>query len=173
MVMRPTTLDDNVLNSQLYAAAAGIPMDFIVPPYDAGPYEMGLPLGFTMARWISARGHGRYTVGASGATLHMEFEDLLPNAVYTAWCARVNLPDVTITDAPCGKIDGSNNVFVSDTGGNAVITIELDEALQPSTEDIRTVIAIAYHSDGRTYGFYSGDLGRITHQQLVYEFPFE
>jgi hypothetical protein len=148
-------------------------MDFIVPPYDAGPYEAGLPLGFTMAEWISASGHGAYSVRSGGATLHMEFENLLPEAVYTAWCVRVNLPDVTITDMSCGEVDASNNTLVTDADGNGVITIELNEALQPSTVDIRTVIAIAYHSDGRTYGQYSGDLGRTTHQQLVYEFPFE
>jgi WD40 repeat protein/DNA-binding CsgD family transcriptional regulator len=173
MVMRAETLDEETLNLPLYATTEDIPMDFIVAPFDAGPYEQGIALGFTLAEWLTATGHGTYSVGAGGATLRMEFENLLPNALYTTWCVRVNLPAVNITDVPCGDIDGSNNSFVSDEAGSAVVTIELNEALLPSTEDIRTGISIAYHSDGRTYGQRVGNLGMNAHQQLIYEFPFE
>ena len=120
----------------LYGTLENIPQDFIEPPYDAGPYEQGAPLGFTMAEWIAASGHGTYSVGSNGAKLHLELDTLLPNAVYTVWCTRVILPDAVLRDRPCGEPDGSNNYVTSDDQGSIIFDIELPQALEPSTEGL-------------------------------------
>ena len=173
MVIRPQSLDEDVLQMPLYGTLEDIPQDFIEPPYDIGPYEQGAPLGFTMAEWIAASGHTTYSIGSDGARLHFTFENLLTDAVYTVWCTRINLPEATLNHKPCGMPDGSSNSFMSDGQGNAVFNIVLQDAFEPSTEDIRTVVAIAYHSDGNTYGIHPGDFGLNVHTQLIYEFPFE
>lgn len=173
MVVRPQSLSHDVLQMQLYGTLEDIPQDFIKPPYDAGPYEAGAPLGFTMAEWIAASGYGTYSIGSGGARLAFTLENLLPEAVYTTWCTRINLPEATLHHEPCGEPNGSSNSFMSDGQGNAVFNIVLPKAFEPSTEDIRTVVAIAYHSDGNTYGVHPGDFGLNVHTQLIYEFPFE
>lgn len=62
-------------------------------------------------------------------------------------------------------VNGSQNTFVADAAGNGTFQITMP-ALLPSTEDVISDIAAAYHSDGQTYGAGPGDFGRVTHVQL-------
>ncbi len=44
------------------------------------------------------------------------------------------------------------------------------DAFPPSTDETIYEIALAYHSDGQTYGELAGEFGHNVHVQLVYDF---
>jgi WD40 repeat protein len=170
LIVRPQDLEAGTLALPLYRSTDRIENDFMEAPYDAGPYERGEPLGFTLARWLEAAGRGTYTVNGNRAQIDLTLENLIPNGVYTLWCSEFNFPPVAqIVERPCGAPDGSENVFGADAAGSAEITVEID-AFPPSTKERAYVIAVAYHSDGQTYGPVAGDHGRNLHIPLIYEF---
>ena len=79
-------------------------------------------------------------------------------------------PVATIVNWPCGEADGSNNTFTTDENGDGFISLSMPP--RPDTTDERlSVFAIAYHSDGQTYGDYHGEFGRVTHTHLVAPVP--
>jgi len=169
-VMRPQVLNEETLAQPLYSAATEIELDFVEAPFDVGPYPKGKPLGFTLEEWLAAAGRGTYTVRGNRAVLDLTFENLVPGGVYTAWCFTfIHPPDWALIEPPCGAADGSENTFIADENGDGAITIEL-EAIPPSTEKISHRIAIAFHSDGQTYGPSPGQHGYNLHPQLVYVF---
>ena len=43
--------------------------------------------------------------------------------------------------------------------------------LEPTSAEVMTFIAIAYHSDGQTYGFSPGEFGHNSHVQLFAVVP--
>ncbi|HLC92606.1 MAG TPA: hypothetical protein VJH23_02785 [archaeon] len=136
-----------------------------------GPFIAGQNLGFTLKQWLEATGKGTYSVAGSDAVLRLSFQKLVPNGVYTVLCSRITMPpNAKIVDAPCGKADGSDNAFLADKDGNGKIEIALSP-LQQSTNDTKTAIAIAFHSDGKSYGASAGPYGQKTHVQLVYMMP--
>ena len=90
-----------------------------------------------------------------------------PNATYTVWCSRITLPpNPSVVDAPCGKADGSENVFHTDASGNGTYNITLDKALPTISGNTHTIIAIAYHSDNTSHGASAGDFGLNSHIQV-------
>jgi len=164
--------DEENLAKTVYAAAEAIEHDpFKVGENPLGPFEKGEELGFTLGDWLAATGSGTYEVDDGEAELDLEFENLVPDAVYTIWCSRISFPpNVNIVDRPCGAEDGSENVFETDEEGNANYNLEL-EPLEQSTEETATIIALAYHSDGETYGESAGDFGLNSHVQIFYLIP--
>ncbi len=84
----------------------------------------------------------------------LSFRHLVPHGLYTLWCFAGSL-------TPCGASDGSENSFQADAAGNASVTLRL-APLRP-----KTIIAIAYHSDGQSHGPLPGDFGLNTHVQLM------
>jgi WD40 repeat protein/serine/threonine protein kinase len=169
-VIRPIDLSDKILSQPLYTSTERISQDYEAP-FEVGPFPDGEPLGFTVADWIAVRGSGTYTVHGSRATLDLSFEQLIPNGVYTLWCIELGLlPGLTVLEEhPCGARDGSENTFIADGDGKGAIQVEID-AFPPSTDEIFYEVAIAYHSDGRTYGPHPGDFGANVHAQAFYDF---
>lgn len=163
---------EQYMASPVYAAAAAVKHDpFVVGDEPFGPYPKGSELGFTMAEWLGGAGHGVYTVRGEQAELDLTFEKLRPDAVYTVWCATINLPpNVAITDEPCGAADGSENTFVTNANGEGQFHLRMAK-LSDSTNEILKMIAIAYHSDGKTYGSLPGDFGLNSHVQLFVGLP--
>ena len=132
-----------------------------------GPYPQGVPLDFTLGEWLAAGATGTYTVQGEQATIDLTFTNLVPNGVYTVWCATVNTPpNVSIVDKPCGAADGSENIFTADAGGNAVFKLTMSP-LVDTTDTSLQVIAAAYHSDGKSYGPLPGDFGLNSHVQIA------
>lgn len=133
------------------------------------PQEQGAELGFTMGEWLSATGTGTYTVSGDVASLSFEASNLVADGVYTVWCAHMTMPeDVQIVDIPCGNEDGSENVVTADADGSVEFALENMPALAPVTDNPSEfyVIALAYHSDGQTYGANPGDFGLNSHVQI-------
>jgi hypothetical protein len=124
-----------------------------------------------LGEWLSASGQGSYTVTGDRAKIELTFENLVPNGIYTAWCTRVTFPpNVKIVDKPCGAADGTENTFTADARGNARFELEL-ATLPPSSAETATSIALAYHSDGKTYGAYPGDFGLNSHVHIAAVIP--
>jgi len=165
---------DGLLSETVYRSGFEIEADeFAVSDNPFGPFsaEGAKPLAMTFADWQTATGSGTYKVQGDMGTVDFSFENLVPNAVYTLWCARGKLPpDPVIVNLPCGELDGSQNVFESDGDGNLHIAMSLP-ARRNSSETHLSVFAIAYHSDDQSWGPVPGPFGSVTHTQLLAPLP--
>jgi hypothetical protein len=168
------TKGDHDMNAPLYKSASAIEHD----PFDPaalGPYPMGEPLGLTLKQWLKQRGTGVYTRSGNTGTLQLEFSNLIPNGVYTMWHAFIALPPTTpfsgTLDLPLGARDGSESVFVADEKGNAVFEHSFSPPLEMSDVWTTSMLAIAYHSDGKTYGGVPGPFGTVAHVPLFVMLP--
>ena len=168
----PSAKDPQNLAKIVYAAALPIPHDpFKVGSNPLGPFDEGKSLGFTLGQWLSASGIGIYSVDNSNSQLELSFKNLVPNGVYTLWCSRIKFPpEPQITDMPCGAPDGSENSFKADEKGAGSFSLKL-KSLESSTKETASIIALAYHSDGQTYGPSPGDFGLNSHVQLFFLLP--
>ena len=155
-----------------YASTAAVPHDPLkVGPNPLGPFPKGAALDFTLGKWLDGTGSGGYTVDGDEATVDLSMQKLVPNATYTLWCSRLKFPpNPSIVDKPCGKADGSENVFKTDASGKGTIHLTMP-ALEPSTKEVASLLALAYHSDGKTYGSEPGEFGLHTHVQLAWLLP--
>lgn len=174
-VMRATVEElalPEVQSAMLYSSAQFNNHDpFQATDAPFGPYPIGAELGFTMEEWLAATGSGTYTVHGNDATVEFEFENLIPNGLYTLWNTQTKLPpEPTITSIASGTWDGSDNTFTADADGNGSISLSM-AAMPDSTDTHLSILAIAYHSDGATHGAYHGDFGRITHVQAFVAIP--
>ena len=160
------------LAKQAYASASAVPHDpFKVGQDPLGPFAKGAALGLTLGEWLAGTGGGGYTADGDQATLDLSMDKLVPKATYTLWCSRLTFPpNPKVVDKPCGAADGSQNVLKSDASGHATFHLVMP-SLEPSTKEVASVLALAYHSDGQTYGADTGAFGLHTHVQLVWLMP--
>ncbi len=157
-------------------------------PNALGPFPKGAPLGFTLKEWLSAIGFGTYIEENGNASINLTFHDLVPNGTYSIWCHRVTSPpNYKEENSPLGASDGSQNVFKSDSMGNATFSLKL--MALPTTTNVTykdwvamyvtktvpissnitwTLIGVVYHSDGQTHGATPGEFGKNAHLQLVH-----
>lgn len=168
------TPGDHDMSAPLFAADRSIPHD----PFDpqaVGPYNKGKALGVTLGEWLKHRGTGNYEVNDGTGNLDLEFTGLVPEGVYTMWHAFMALPPpVPFTgtlDLPLGARDGSESIFVADKNGNAKFVHSFSPGLQFSDVWTTSVLAIAYHSDGKTYGGSPGAPGFNSHVPLLVMLP--
>jgi len=165
---------DHDMKAQLFKTAVPVKHD----PFDpkaVGPHPKGEPLGMTLGEWLAHRGTGVYTAESGEGKLSLEFSGLVPNGVYTMWHAFIALPPTTpfsgTLDLPLGARDGSESVFRADADGKAVFEHTFSPALEMSDVWTTSMLAIAYHSDGKTYGGVPGDFGYNAHVPLFVMLP--
>jgi len=168
------TKGDHDMNAPLFKTAIPVRHD----PFDPaaiGPHPKGEPLDMTLGQWLKHRGTGTYTYQDGVGTLKLKFAGLVPNGVYTMWHAFMALPPTTpfsgVLDLPLGARDGSESVFTADKGGNAEFVHSFRPGLQMSDTWTTSLLAIAYHSDSRTYGGVPGPFGQHTHVPLFVMLP--
>ena len=168
------TKGDNDMNAQLYKTAVALDHD----PFDekaVGPHPMGERLGMTLGQWLKHAGTGTYTYKAGVGHLKLKFGGLVPNGVYTMWHAFIVTPPTVpfggALDAPLGARDGSESVFTADAEGKAEFVHSFRPGLQLSDTWTTALLAIAYHSDGKTYGGSPGPFGIHTHVPLFVMLP--
>ena len=168
------TRGDNDMSAPLYAAAETVEHDPFNPD-SIGPHPKGKPLGITLGERLKHRGTGTYTCVDGEGKLDTSFSGLVPNGVYTMWHAFVVLPPTTpfsgALDIPLGARDGSTSSFVADAEGNASFVHTFTPCLQMSDVWTTSLLAIAYHSDGKTYGADPGEFGLTTHVPLFLGLP--
>ncbi len=164
--------DPATLAKKVFTAAEAVPHDpFKLGPNPLGPYPKGKSLGFTLEQWLAATGTGTYMVNGEMAEMHLTLEKLVPNGIYTVWCSRLTFPpNPKVVDRPCGAEDGSENVFKTDAKGVGKFDLKL-KPLEESTKETASVIALAYHSDGKTYGATPGDFGLNSHVHIFFLVP--
>ena len=96
-------------------------------------------------------------------------------AAYTIWHAfmakGVTDPFPGTIDLPLGDRDGTQSVFTTDAKGNGILSIKFDQCLQLGEVQLASMIGIAYHADGKTYGTLPGDFGTVTQVQLFAILP--
>jgi hypothetical protein len=167
-VMRiPVDAPISAIGQSVYTSTTGADHDmFMLGDNPLGPYEKGEALGMTLGEWLTASGSGTYTVMGDVATVEASLKNMVPNGVYTVWCSRVFVPpNFQIVNKPCGADDGSENVVVADAEGNLSFSIETF-VLELTSDEAISLVALAYHSDGQTWGFDPGTFGLNSHVQV-------
>ncbi len=172
-VWRPTAATRD-MNTPLYAPSITVEHNFL-DTTDTGPYPMGKPLGITLGDWFAGKGEGRYVCEAGEGKLELSFTSLVPNGVYTLWHDFIVWPPtdpfIGTYDLPFGARDGSENVFTTDEKGDARFDMDFAPCLQLSGEHLLSDLAIAWHSDGQTYGPLTGEFSTKTHVHLYVTLP--
>ena len=165
---------DLYLDAPLYASATTQHHN----PFDAkkaGPYLKGEPLGLTLREWLNASGTATCTCEGGWGTFKADFENLVPNAVYTLWHFFMPAPPTEpfsgTLDLPIGERDGSQSVFATDAEGNASLDIHFERCLQLGENQLMSGLAIAWHSDKKTYASEPGPFGKSTHVQIFAMLP--
>ena len=144
------------------------------PHLPGGPYVKGEALGVTLGEWLAATGTVTYTCEEGKSTVNASFENLVPNGIYTFW--NFVEPD-PITDPytglvwPLGARDGTQSVFKVNAQGDAEYEAVIESCLQLSGLQTNSGLAIAFHSDRKTYGFQPGAFGVVTFTHLAGIFP--
>ncbi|GEM_PF-2551470 len=164
--------EEPTASKELFSSASATKHDpFKAGQNPLGPFDKGTALGFNLNQWLSASGKGIYTVSDGNSELDLYFRNLVPDGVYTLLCSRVTFPpNPNIEVMPCGAEDGSENSFTADSKGAGSFSLKMN-ALDPSTKETASALAIAYHSDGKTYGANPGDFGLNSHVQLFFMIP--
>jgi len=172
-IYRPTK-GERDLSKPLYAPASPVkhaPFE----PEKVGPWPKGRPLGVTLGEWLAAEGKGTYSCSNGEGHLSVEFTKLVPNGVYTFWHYFLAWPPtdpfLDSYDIPVGARDGSDSVFIADADGNATVERTFKPCLQLTGEHLASGLAIAWHSDGKTYGALPGEFSTKSHVQLYYDLP--
>jgi hypothetical protein len=172
-VFRPT-IGDNDMNAMLYKTATPVPHN----PFDAeaiGPHPKGEEFGMTLGQWLKHQGGGTYTCENGEGRLDTQFSGLVPNGVYTMWHAFTAIPATKpfsgFLDLPLGARDGSTSVFVADGEGSASFSHTFKPCLQMSDVWTTSLLAINYHSDGKTDAANPGDFGYSAHVPLFLMLP--
>ncbi len=168
----PTDFADYA-GAKVFTTAVGVEHDPMAME-KIGPYDKGMELGFTLAEWLS--GNGAATIDCDGTvgSISAEFENLVPNGLYTMWQFWMGMPlpaHFATYDLPVGARDGSQSVFTADAEGKALYTASFEPCLQGSGSQLGAGLAIAYHSDGKTYGYEPGSMGDKTHIHLFAMLP--
>ncbi len=177
-VYRVTPADfHRYLDSPLYAAAESV----TITPFDhgeIGPYGRGPALGFSLRDWLEATGTATYECEDDIGVVNARFDGLVPNGVYTMWYFFLPRPPLdpgpfVFLDVPLGARDGSDSPFIADADGHAEYQAVFSPCLQMSGRQLDANLAIAYHSDGQTYGTTPGPLSTVSHNQIFVTFPIE
>lgn len=149
-------------------------------PKRNGPHPKGRSLGMTLKQWLSATGSAEYSCRDGKATLQASFTGLVPKGVYTMWHAMAAKPHMgcancafATLDLPIGAADGSQSPFVARDDGTARFSAGFEPCLQLGRGQVMSMLAIAYHSDGKTYGEQPGGMGKVAHVQLFVPLPDE
>lgn len=172
-VYRPTAASKQ-MDTPLYAPASPVPHTPLQTE-NTGPWPRGKALGITLGEWFSARGEGHYQCENGKGQLDLNFTNLVAEGVYTVWHDFAIWPPTEpflgFYDTPLGARDGSENAFTADESGNASFVREFAPCLQLTGEQLISELAIAWHSNGETYGPLTGEFSTDTHVQLYVPLP--
>lgn len=167
------TPEDTNMGAWLFATAK--PQDH--NPADAkaiGPFQKGRALGITLGQWLGATGNGTYTCNSGEGTVQASFAKLVSNGLYTMWNVFAPAPPAQpfrVLELPLGARDGTQNTFRADAQGNASFAATFKPCLQLTGDHLVSMLAIAWHSDGKTYAGDAGPFGMTSHVQMLVRLP--
>lgn len=166
--------DDKDLTKPLFRTAQPLHHN----PFDAdavGPYAKGEALNLSLAEWYAAKGTARYECRDGKGKIDAQFSGLVPEGVYTMWHFFMANPQtdpfIGTFDLPLGARDGTQSVFAAGSDGTAKFSRAFEPCLQMSGEQLVAGLAVAWHSDGMTYGPLPGDFATRSHIQLFAVLP--
>lgn len=172
-IFRPTAADRN-MGAPLFAPATPV-SHTPLQTENVGPWAKGKGLGITLGDWFAAEGSGTYSCTDGEGHLDLAFKNLVPNGIYTMWhdffVWPPTEPFIGTYDLPLGARDGSENVFQADADGDAEFVRTFKPCLQLSGEQLISELAIAWHSDGKTYGHEPGEFSTDTHVHMYTALP--
>ena len=174
---RVTPLDQHrYLDLPVYATAKSVAN----APHNhsaVGPHKRGKALGFTLRDWLAGTGTARYRCQSDVGTVEATFDKLVPSGVYTIWYTFIPRPPLdpfVALNMPLGARDGTQTPFKTDAKGHAEYRVTFRPCLQLSGKQVKAILAIAWHSDGKTYGASPGTFSTLSHVQLItVPFPIE
>lgn len=168
------TKGDRDMKAQLYRTATPVhhnPFD----PKAVGPFEKGEPLGLTLQQWLAGEGKGTYSCVDGKGRIDVKFEKMVPDSVYTMWHFFMAMPPtqpfIGTHDLPIGSRDGAQSVFKTNSSGNAHFQRTFTPCLQLTGEHLAAGLAVAWHSDGKTYGPLPGEFATNSHVQTFLLLP--
>jgi hypothetical protein len=171
-VYRPTNRDSQ--NKMLFRTSAAVAR----ASFDLqriGPYPKGDAFNMTLGDWAGHSGSGTYRCRDGEGTLNAEFSGLVPNGMYTMWhtftAVRATRPFSGYLDLPLGARDGSTSIFVANGDGEATFSRTFAPCLQMSDAWLTAMLAVNFHSDGRTHAGLPGDFGQNVHTPLFVVLP--
>ena len=168
------TAEDKDLGTKLYTTSAELHHNPFSPS-EIGPHPKGAELEMTLGEWLGASGSGTYECNDGTGIIDVDFNGLVPGGVYTMWHFFMPMPVMDpftgTLDLPFGARGGDDSVFVADANGQATFAKSVESCLQMSGPQLRAGLAIAYHSDGQTYGALPGEFGHNSHVQLFTMLP--
>lgn len=140
-----------------------------------GPFPKGEALDLTLSEWLAGSGSMAYACVDGEGHITGRYQNLVPLGLYTVWNAKLTLEDGAIVagqDLPAGPADGSENTFRADRSGNGQFSVSWDSCnpagtfVPPDGSGEVWVLAIAYHSDDKSWGPSPGPFGETTHVHL-------
>jgi hypothetical protein len=141
-----------------------------------GPFEKGTSTGFTLGQYLAGRAAVAYACQGGVASYDVVGTKLVPDGLYTLWTGHAELQKGIVlkeTDQAfaAGPHDGSENTFRADAQGEAKLHVAIDTCLPPTVLDAEgggamSYVALALHTDGRTWGAEPGPFGSATHIQM-------
>ena len=145
-----------------------------------GPFKKGKAIGMTLGQWLAGTGTADYSCKAGTASIKIELEKLVPNGIYTVWYFLAGKPHMGCADCPFATIDfpmgardGSQSMFTADANGKATYQASFSPCLTLGNDLLFSGMALAYHSDGKTYGKDPGEFGNKSHVQIFAGLPDE
>jgi len=161
-------------SNQLYASTVSLSHD-VFEKKMLGPYLKGKSLNMTLENWLSAEGTAQIQCENGKGALTANFSNLVPNGIYTMWNVFLPRPLVgplKMLDLPIGARDGSEAKFTADGEGSANYNVsDFEHCLQLSGDQLVSVLALTWQSDGVTHASTMGSLGETSHVQLFVALP--
>ena len=172
-VYRPTKAERD-MSLPLYAPARPVEHTPFQPD-NTGPWAKGKALGITLGQWFAAKGEGSYSCVDGEGKIIIQFSNLVANATYTLWhdffVWPPTEPFIGTYDLPIGARDGSQSVFRTDASGSRLFERSFKPCLQLSGEHLMSELAIAWHSNDKTYGPLPGEFSTNTHVHMYTGLP--
>lgn len=120
----------------------------------------GAALPMSLGAWLGPQGEVILTPRKDGREkVTVILSKLMPGGHYSLFQNHFDQKPVGFTPLDG---EGTDNNFVADAGGKAVVTVVAPEAL---THD--NAVLVVYHSDGKTYGHLRGNIGINAHHQMI------
>lgn len=121
----------------------------------------GKPLGFTLGKWLGAR--GKVHVAADGHTVTVQLTGLQPKGTYSLFENHFDQQPIGFT-----PLDGSGktNTFTAKGDGRATVTVKM-----PETMTHANAVLLVYHSDHQAHGESRGEIGVNAHHELIARIP--
>jgi hypothetical protein len=145
-------------------AAGYLPARLTDPPDTLLHGADGVPLNFTLGKWLSAAGTASFhPIAGHRERVTAFFTDLIPRGTYSLF---------EVTFRPKGNdftpLDGTgvSNNLTADVHGKASLTVTA-----PTTLTHANAVLLVYHSDGRAHVKERGRPGISAHHQLIARLP--